>query len=503
MRNRVVDTQAGFGGGLNTVADESQLEPNQFRQGVNVRLTEANAARKRFGTRRLHSSALAGGSTVRGGYSWNRPTGAIQLAVAGGNLYHGTLSYGMIWTAVPGVLDATVYPSFAAFREADLDDVVYIADGGLLNKWSAADGFTANLVNTPAVTQICVFNRRLFGVTGTDEKLYWSALDNGDTLGVVASKGGVARVLTFGDQRLTAVAPFRASLFLFHVSGISKFTGWSQDDINIQAGTTGVTGDVGTIAPRSIVVLENGVLFLSDRGIYVAAEEGVAPVSANIDVDFSNLTATQLAQVCAAHNRSKREVWFFIPGKGVYVYNYRTQTWTGPWTGTYSAEATDTHALWEAIDADEKPIVLCGDVAGYVKRTDVQGIYTDDVAADGTGGTPYTMVLRCHRMFSGSIASEKSYRWAYVLADVDSSEACTIGWTTFTTNGAYTLGGSSAWGTGTWGAGVWGGEGVIPFRIPIHGRGGYADITITDAGNRSPLFSRVEIEAFDMGRRGS
>lgn len=438
---------------------------------------------------------------VRGGFSWNQASGATQFAVAGGNLYHGTLSYGMVWSVEAGVLDSTVYPSFAAFREADLDDVVYIADGGLLNKWDGTT-FTANIASTPAVSQICVFNRRLFGVTGTDEKLYWSALDNGDTLGISASKGGEARITTFGDQRLTALAPYRSSLFLFHVSGISKFTGWSQDDINIQAGTTGVTGDVGTIAPRSIVVLENGVLFLSDRGIYVATDEGVAPISVNIDVSLSSLTATELAQVCAAHNRSKREVWFFIPGSGVYVYNYRTQAWAGPWTGTFTAESTDTHALWESLDSDERPIVLCGDYAGFVKRTDLTGVYTDDILSDGTGGSAYTMTLKLHRMFSGEIATEKSYRWLYLLADIDSSEGCTVSWSTRTASGSYSVDASSAWGSGTWGSGTWGGEGVLPFRIPIHGRGPYIDITITDNGERSPLFSRAETEAFDMGRRG-
>jgi len=498
-RERVLDQQDGFVGGLNTVADESQVQPNQVRTATNVRGTEQGGAKKRAGTRRLHTSPLGGGQPVRGGYGWQQTLGSTEVVVCNGTLFSGAAAYAMVWTNHGGTLDANAYPSFASFRDASAD-VVYVADGGLLNKF---DGTTLSedIASTPSTAFVTVHNRRLFGVSGTDDIVSWSQLDDGDTLGIAASGGGQAVVRTFGDQAIKSLASFRSSLYLFHVSGISRFTGWSQDDINIQAGTQGVTGDVGTIAPRSVVVLENGVLFVSDRGVYICSDEGVAPVSVPVDVEFSNLSASEMQQLHTAHRRSAREVWFFVPGSGIFVLNYRTGAWFGPWTGGFTDSVTLANAMWETSDGDGRPIVLVGGNAGYVKRADVGSL--DDVEADGTGGNAYSMSLKLHRMFCGSIASEKAFRWAYLLANTDSSSDCVVSWLTQTGTGSYSLAATVAWGGGTWGSGgTWGGEGVVPFRIPIDGRGGYIDMTITDSGERIPLFSRLEVEAFNMGRRG-
>lgn len=499
-RQRVTEQQAGFGGGLNTVADDSQLAENQIRTAINLRLTEHRACLKRLGTQRTHVTALSG--LIQGGTGWQKATGTEELVVAAGQLWRGTYAIPMTWTQVPGSVSATTRPVLAAFRDA-AQDALYLADGGPLNKYTPAT-FVSDLGGTPNVASVAVYNSRLFGVSGVDESLYWSGLNNGDTLGVVAQGGGQAIVRTFADQRLVAVAGFRSSLLLFHVSGISRFTGLSLEEIEIKSGTVGVTGDVGTLAPRSIVPLENGVLFLSDRGIYVADEVSVQPVSATIDVEFSSLTAAQLAQVTAVHNRVKREVWFYIPNRGVYVLAYRTGGWAGPWTGAFLAPT----AMWETVDENGTPIVLVGDANGFVKRADKSGVNQDDVLSDSTGGAPYTLTLKFRRFFhdqDAGMAAEKAYRWAYLLADLAGSTGAKLAWFTQTGQGEYALmGGAQAWGEvgSLWGTGVWGGSGVVLFRIPIHGRGGFIDVSYIDAGVKASLVSKVEVEGFHMGRRG-
>lgn len=499
-RGRVYDAQDGFGAGLNTIADESRLASNEFRVGENVRLTEQGAASKRFGSRRLHSTALASGLPVQGGFGWQRPGGSLDLVVAGGTLFTGLHALATIFTPQGSGL-GTGPLSFAAFLQGNGTESVYIANGGPLRRYDPVGGLVT--LNTPNVSRLAVYNRRLFGVRGDDEKLLFSSLDNGDTLGVVPSGGGEVIVRTFSDQRLTTVAAFRSSLYLFHVSGISRFTGVGLDDIQVAAGSQGLTSDVGTQSPRSVVPVENGVFFLSDRGAYIAGDGGVTPVSPRIDNRLSTLTKAQVERAVSVHNRRRREVLLYIPDIGCYVYQYRTGAWTGPWTGGYLSPHPVTD-IWETTDSDGVPVVSAGNSGGWVLRVDMDDLARDDVLFDGTAGQPYTMRLGLRRQFSGGIAEEKSYRWAYVLSELGGSTATSLAWTTTTDSDSFTLTPQgSAWGSGAWGTGVWGGGGVLPFRVPIYGRGGFIDLLLESKDDKLPLFSRVETEAFNMGRRGN
>ena len=500
------DGQGDFRGGLNTAFDEDALAVNEVRRAEEAVLTEYGAILKRLGSQRLRDSALHA-TGVQNGFAWLRDNGTQELlVVAAGTL--STASYGIPTTfnARAGVLKTTGAPAFASFR-ATATEVVYLADGDTatsLNKWDGTT-LTTNLAGTPAgITQLCVYNQRLFGVTGTDQKVFWSGINNGDALGVGGSGGGEAIVRTFSDQNITGLAAFGSSLLLFHTSGISRFTGLTQDDIAIAAGAAGVSSDVGAIGGRSIVTTPQGVYFLSDRGFYVATDASVAPISLKIDDKTRSWDLAQAAGVIGVHRRAIREVWWYVPGVGILRYNYALGAWTGPCQGGYVDPVTT--ALWEAVDADAQPIVLAGDAAGYVKQTDAPLIYRDNTPSSGTGGTVFSMAVRCKRLFFADPLSFKAFKWLYLTVGLRASTIGTVIWQSANGSGSYTLsnptgGGPGTWGTGTWGTGTWGAGATAPVRVPIDGYGEYLDVTFTDAGEAQSAWSRMEVQGFDYGRR--
>ena len=500
------DQQGDFRGGLNTAFDEEALVPNEMRRAEEAVLTEYGGVLKRLGTQHLQDAPLAAGG-VQNGYAWLRDNNTQQLlVVADGTLF--TASYGIptTFTARSGSLRATGAPAFASFRDGS-GEVTYIADGDSatsLNKWNGT-AVTTNIVNTPAgITQLQVYNQRLFGCTGSDQKIFWSAINNGDGLGHAPSGGGEAIVRTFSDQNITGLAAFGSSLLMFHTSGISRFTGMTQDDIAIAAGSQGLTSDVGAISGRSIVNTPQGVYFLSDRGFYVATENSVAPISIKIDDKTRSWDLAQASGVIGVHRRAIREVWWYVPDVGVLRYNYALGAWTGPCQGGYLTPVTT--ALWEAVDSDYQPIVLAGDASCRVKQCDAPLIYRDNAPTAGVGGTVFSMAVRCRRMYSGDPSSFKAYKWLYLTAGLRASTTASVVWQTANGSGSYTLpnptgGGTGTWGTGTWGTGTWGAGATRPIRVPISGYGEYMDITFTDAGEAQSAWSRVEVQGIDYGRR--
>lgn len=508
-RPSLSDQQQGFSGGVNLAGDDLALQPNQVKRAENARLTTFGGISKRMGTQRLHATTLG---AIQGGFCWRKASSVEHIVVANGVFYSGGATYAipMTWTSkamsAGAALSTTAKISFAPFRDGT-QEVLYLADGSsTLIKW---DGATlARVAGTPNLARLAVYNQRLLGVTGVDQTIHYSSLNNGDGVGVVTATSGSAVVRTFSNQRLTTIATLRNSLAMWHVSGISRYIGLTQDDIAIAAGAYGFSNDVGTEMPNSVVVVDGLAYFCSNRGAYSLSDAGYDALDSPDKPDptasyLAALASTDFAGVSGVHDRTNREIRWFIPGAGVFCYNYRLTAWTGPWTGAYNTAPTS--AQWDAVDTSSLPIVLWSGTDGFARRADAPGIFKDDVLSDATGGSAVAMAVTCRRMFSTETATWKALRWAYVFADLKGSTTAAISWYTQTASGSYTLMGAGrggVWGTGTWGSGTWGGTGSTVYPVPLSGVGPFVDVTISDDGNAAPLYSRVELEAFDYGRRG-
>lgn len=508
-RPKAGNRQADFRGGLNTAADDNQLEDNEVRQATNTHLTIYGGAQKRLGTRNLHTAALGGGQPVKGGFAWLRASGQQLLAMSNGTLYTATYAAPpFAWTAVPGsAFDATVYPSFVFFRYSVATECVFIADGRRLNYWDGTTLFQ-DQVNTPNVVQLAVYNQRLLGITGKDETIYYSPLNDGANLGIVANNGGSAIVRTFGDQQIRGLRAVKNSLLLFHVSGVSRFTGITQDDIAIKAGGQGVTSDVGTISPRSIVTVENACYFLTDRGFYETSASvygiwSVKPMSQKIDTTLATWDHSQFLRVHGVHARTLREVWWYMPDIGILCYNYLLNAWSGPFDGQFVSPVT--HSMFEAIDTNSNQIVLAGTAGGFVKQCEYPSTYMDGVLSDGTGGAAFTMQLQLKRMYMGDQGTTKTLRFLYLNCQLGAANLSSLAWQMGSTSGQTTIvgNGGGVWDVGVWDVGTWNtGLNETEYRVPASGTGRYVDVTFVDSStNGQPLVSAIEAEGYLYGKR--
>jgi hypothetical protein len=517
-RAPVADRIPDFSGGLNSVSTADSLGPNQVSDALNARLTQFGAVVKRGGTQRIHTSAIHS-SGIQGVTEWALSDGTrYVITVANGVLYWATYgAFPITFTSVASGLATTGKVMFAAFRDGS-GDALYIGDGGQLNKLTVAAGpiftLTTNLTDTPGVREIVVFNQRLWscGCANFPQSIFYSSLNNGDTLGVGASDGGQIVVRTFGQQNVTALLALGTSLLIFHRGGVSRLTGFGQDDII--AVPAGVTGDVGTFAPAGVVRVGNVAYYVNVRGLFIGTADGVAPVNTPEKPDPTSqglalITETELGNVSAVYNEATRELLITIPTRGTFVYQTVLGSWSGPWDGAYLS--TGYLPYTQAGDANNEPIILKGNPSGFLELLDAADAFTDAVSASGTAGSQIAMRVTARRFFFGDFASAKAFRFGYVLADLDGSENCALGFqtdisggTVALTQGALTLLVTEAGDEMVTESGVFLAEAttVQSLRVPMWGTGYYMDVTIEDLSlDSAPTFSRIEVTGFALGRR--
>ena len=418
VRQPVADRQAGFSGGLNTVTSPGEVGPAQCPRMDNTRLTTFGAAVKRGGTQRLSTAVVASGHSIKSGYAWRKDSSTVYgLVQTNGAMYSFTWgTFPRTFTNIGVVSDAAV--SSAAFRDGSAN-VVYFASGSALKKW---DGTTfASATNASQATGITVYNERLWGwgVAGSLDSIFYSPLDNGDSLGYGAGSGGQIIVRTFGQRTVVVCLSVNTSLLIFHNQGVSRLTGYGQSDISVMP--EGITADVGCVGANAACVYNNIAYFVSERGVYEANEMQVSPLGTPQKPDpvlplLQTLSATNLANVVCRFNRLQRELWITLPGVGVYIYHTVLQSWSGPFVDGYLSP--DTVTLFEMLDASNQPVFCRGDASGWVSQCDTTTCL-DNITAAAGGGTSYTLVLQCHRMFCGDPTTASAYLWADVLAQLD------------------------------------------------------------------------------------
>jgi hypothetical protein len=265
-----------------------------------------------------------------------------------------------------------------------------------------------------------------------------------------------------------------SSLIIWKENNIARFTGVSAADIRLDRETEGVSAEVGLIAVEALVKAEEIVYFLSDRGVYMANESGVLHISPKIDAELraeSNLEDSRMG-----HMAARAEIWLTVPSGNTWIYDYRNQAWSGPYTGFDAF----SYAAYERSDGYESMIRTGVD---YIYDCDV-GVL-DDVAYAGTGGTPVTLTVQYPDFLFRDPRLVKSVRGVSTIeADLGASGYVELAWSSEMGSGSVQL--------HTKGAGVR----SYPFRLQARGR--RIQVTITEDTENPIQLNGIVLEASEV-----
>lgn len=495
-KKQLQDDREDFRGGRNSAVSPDLLNPNELVDATNTRVNSAYGAfTKRTGTRRLHATAIGSGNPVTGVFQWDNNGTRQLVAVSNGNWYHKTSALGDFTQIVPATTFSTTgRQTFAAARASGSGAALklYIA-GNRLYGW---DGVTLTVL-APAglptdIDIIAAMPTRLFARSISFKKtLYWSKVGDNEsfTASGLLTDAGTALVGVLNGEEINSLEVVGGSLFIGAEDSLSRFSGVSTNDIQLQSDTFGLSSEIG---PRGVLAMkrfETAAAILSERGPHVATEAGIAPIGIKVEPDFLSVTASDLGKAVVGYHRGRRELWFALPGtndgglnKTVYVYSTRLQAWMGPWS--YSFGIT-SFARYEDSNGAENLVAGCSD--GFVRLMDNVGGYKDDVLSDGTGGTNVSM---SSEPAPTNFGSKTIKSLSGMELDADISASCALNVQTnfdgagFTADAITTLG-----------------SGLLPYRVDLSGQGKRLRLKFTDASADAPVIYSYLLEAYEMNRR--
>jgi len=443
-KQRMQEPRDDFGGGLNTRQNADSLASNELAVATNARVSEVvGAFSKRTGTRRMHTTALTGSGAVTGLFQWDAPAGKQIVAICGGKLHHKTTNLGEFATITPTVaFSSSVRQTFATSRAnvASAPLYLYIADGtyqrftgaavtSLVGAYTDGEEPPTTLYTIPALDLISNYHVRMFmRPTLSPQNILWSILgDPEDTTIGLYNSAGEAMVDVLRGEPITAMEVLGSSLLIATEDSVVRFTGYASDDIQISQDTEGISPDTGAVGRLALKRTESFAAMFSSKGLYAVTEESAIPISEKILPNLKALKRTSLSSSVVGYHKGRKEIWLAVEGptdtgnKTVYILSIgATQAWSGPFTYPF---AITCFASFEDTSGDEWLMAGCAD--GFVRLMDTG--YKDDVLADASGGSYYTMTVELAPFFFDSGPTvDKTLERIFLQADMVIGETLTI-----------------------------------------------------------------------------
>lgn len=178
---------------------------------------------------------------------------------------------------------------------------------------------------------LTVYRSRVWVASGST--IYYSGLGTYSDFTTEGDAGYISDFHTDTDE-ITALKSYKDYLAIYKRNKVYLLTGTSADDFAIVP-----FADKGTVAPRSVVNVENKQYFLSS-GIYALEQVGElnqiqlgSEISRNIRPEFDNFNKTLLADAICVHYENKNQMWYFIPYNAedyyhtVWINDYVNKAW--------------------------------------------------------------------------------------------------------------------------------------------------------------------------------
>ena len=248
-------------------------------------------------------------------------------------------------------VEQQVYYQFTSITAPNLNDTTIdsiaivdtLADSKILgNTVLYTTGGVIEDIATPASVASTLFNNRLFLIDAEDPNLLWYSKQVIEAVPVEMSDLLTIYVApTTGAQGstgpMTALAPMDDKLIIFKKDAIYYINGTGPDNTGANSTFSDpvfVTGTVGCTNPQSIVLMPNGLMFQSDKGIWLLGRD-LSTTYIGAPVESYNSQPVMSATAIPGTN----QVRFILSDSTTLMYDYFFNQW-GTHTNTFAISGT-------------------------------------------------------------------------------------------------------------------------------------------------------------------
>ena len=475
--------------GIQEKTSQLIISPRELQIAQNVHYYETGSWTKRNGYTKRFTNDLIGTPMITGLYELVQRDGTKTFIISADKLYKGSqddssaveLSGGLTFTVGA---QGQNFMSFVTFNNKA------IGTNGVEVVWQFNGTTAANLAGSPPVAEIIATYQNFVFLAGNDTypyRLYFS--NDGDETVWTGTD-----YIDIGDltSPITGLAVLFGKLYIFTRRVIYELRGYDRDTFVVDE----VTLSTGCVAYKSIVKVDNNLIFWSDRGIYSFDGINVHYLSLNAETTIAGLNYNCIGQIIGELYKAKNQVWFSVSTgsnsnhNAVICMTYNpTASESAGITGNDVAFAEYTGMSFNAFGLErsltELDRLYAGNYAGRILQQD-KG--TND---DGSG---INFKVKTPPIDMGSPEVFKRFRYVWVFVKQQGNYTVSISYVTdFGVGGSSTTislsvaGQSSLWGTLVWGTDTWGGNVIVKNRVGLKAKGHWMELTFINNNADQPV----------------
>ena len=278
MAQLVERAQRSFIAGMNDASEPDEYTEQEVAAMYNARVSHnGDAAERRGGSKRSHSSALNSGARIYGATEFYDADGDRFLVVIAGSVAYTSADDGVTWTqratGLPlGAWDFTVMQSGAARL------LIAVVGSGAPQTWDGTTWQDLTGSGIPSDALVCEYHNNRLWLWPDGVTLYGSKVDD-PTIFTVASGGVTVRIENpNGDPTPRGLWSFGPALLAFTLDNVGFVEGWGLNSIQVLTGHRGLSRSLGCVSHRTIAAAgDTGLIWLSKQG-FVFMPLGGSPV---------------------------------------------------------------------------------------------------------------------------------------------------------------------------------------------------------------------------------
>lgn len=296
-----------------------------------------------------------------------------------------------------------------------------------------------------------------------------------------------ADYIDIGDltQGITGLSVLFGKLYIFLRKGMHELRGYDRDTFAVDI----VSSSTGCVARKSIVKVDNNLVFLSERGFYSFDGINVHYLSETIQLLISSLNYNRIDKVVGEIYKAKDQVWFGV-STGSNLNNNEIICMSYSPTASESAGLTKedvSFAEYTGIlansfglerSAQEQDRLYTGDYLGMIYKQDTG---TND---DGLG---IDFVVKTPPIDMGAPEEFKRFRYLWLFTKQVGAYNLNISYKTdfkpgdtTTTVSMQQTTDATLWGSMIWGTSVWGGSSIIKARVGLKANGQHLELVFSN-----------------------